>query len=149
MAVRSHYSNLHVTLLYFSVIQKFIGMPFLFCLTVPQQFVMLVWNQSNYSVDGKKLSMYNMCSTVSVLVVQWNPVKKVLKIPRKSYVLRGRFLKRVILMKWENFGAFLSWLLRREIFLTRFFLSEFHYSKFCYRCVSSCHWICPTFPFFI
>jgi hypothetical protein len=29
-------------------------------------------------------------------------------------------------MKWENFGAFLSWLLRREVFLTGFFLSEFH-----------------------
>jgi hypothetical protein len=29
-------------------------------------------------------------------------------------------------MKWENFGAFLSWLLRREIILTGFFLSEFH-----------------------
>jgi hypothetical protein len=29
-------------------------------------------------------------------------------------------------MKWENSGAFLSWLLRREIFLTGFFLSEFH-----------------------
>jgi hypothetical protein len=57
---------------------------------------------------------------------QWNPVKKILKIPRKSYFLSGKLLKSVILMKWENFGAFLSWLLRQEIFLTRFFLSEFH-----------------------
>jgi hypothetical protein len=32
-------------------------------------------------------------------------------------------------MKWENFGAFLSWLLRQEIFLTGFFLSEFHCSS--------------------
>jgi hypothetical protein len=32
-------------------------------------------------------------------------------------------------MKWENFGAFLSWLLRQEIFLTGFFLSEFHCNK--------------------
>jgi hypothetical protein len=29
-------------------------------------------------------------------------------------------------MKWNNFCAFLSRLLRREIFLTRFFLSKFH-----------------------
>jgi hypothetical protein len=29
-------------------------------------------------------------------------------------------------MKWENFGAFLSWLLWQEIFLTWFFLSKFH-----------------------
>jgi hypothetical protein len=29
-------------------------------------------------------------------------------------------------MKWENFVAFLSWLLRQEIFLTRFFLSKFY-----------------------
>jgi hypothetical protein len=66
--------------------------------------------------------------------VQWNPVKKILKIPRKSYFLSGKFLKRVILMKWENFSAFLSWLLRWEIFLTAFFLSEFHctYSKIIY-----------------
>jgi hypothetical protein len=32
-------------------------------------------------------------------------------------------------MKWESSGAFLSWLLRREIFLTGFFLSEFHCSN--------------------
>jgi hypothetical protein len=42
------------------------------------------------------------------MVVQRNPVKKILKIPRKSYFLSGKVLKRVILMKWENFGAFLS-----------------------------------------
>jgi hypothetical protein len=29
-------------------------------------------------------------------------------------------------MKWENSGAFLSRLLRWEIFLTGFFLSKFH-----------------------
>jgi hypothetical protein len=29
-------------------------------------------------------------------------------------------------MKRENFGAFLSWLLKQEIFLTGFFLSKFH-----------------------
>jgi hypothetical protein len=29
-------------------------------------------------------------------------------------------------MKLEDFGAFLSWLLRREIFVTGVFLSEFH-----------------------
>jgi hypothetical protein len=58
--------------------------------------------------------------------IQWNPVKKILKIPRKSYFSSGKFLKRVILMKHENFGAFLSQLLRREIFLAGFFLSEFH-----------------------
>jgi hypothetical protein len=58
--------------------------------------------------------------------IQWNPVKKILKIPRKSYCLSSKFLKRVILVKWENFCAFLSSLLRREIFLTGFFLSEFH-----------------------
>jgi hypothetical protein len=62
---------------------------------------------------------------VKILHIQWNPVKNILKIPRKSYFLSGKFLKRVILMKWENFGAFLSWLLRLEIFLTGFFLSEF------------------------
>jgi hypothetical protein len=60
--------------------------------------------------------------------IWWNPVKKILKIPR-SFFLSGKFLKRVgpvMLIKWENFGAFLSWLLRREIFLTGFFLSKFH-----------------------
>jgi hypothetical protein len=59
-------------------------------------------------------------------IIQWNPVKKILKIPKKSYFLSRKFLKRVILMKWENFGAFLSWLLRGQSFLTGFFLSEFH-----------------------
>jgi hypothetical protein len=58
--------------------------------------------------------------------IQRKPVKKILKIPRKSYFLSRKFLKRVILMKWENFGAFLSLLLRQEIFLTGFFLSKFH-----------------------
>jgi hypothetical protein len=37
-------------------------------------------------------------------------------------------------MKWENFGAFLSWLLRWEIFLTGFFLSKFRCIKY-YECV--------------
>jgi hypothetical protein len=32
----------------------------------------------------------------------------------------------VMLIKWENFGAFLSWLLRQEIFLTGNFLNEFY-----------------------
>jgi hypothetical protein len=32
-------------------------------------------------------------------------------------------------MKWENFGAFLSRLLRWEIFLSGFLLSEFHCSS--------------------
>jgi hypothetical protein len=40
--------------------------------------------------------------------LQSNPVRKILKIPRKSYFLSRKFLKRVTLMKWENFGAFLS-----------------------------------------
>jgi hypothetical protein len=31
-----------------------------------------------------------------------------------------------MLIKWENVGAFLSFLLRQEIFLTGFFLREFH-----------------------
>jgi hypothetical protein len=31
-----------------------------------------------------------------------------------------------MLIKWENFDAFLSWLLRWEIFLTRDFLNEFY-----------------------
>jgi hypothetical protein len=35
-------------------------------------------------------------------------IKKIEKIPRKSYFLNRKFLKRVILMKWENVGAFLS-----------------------------------------
>jgi hypothetical protein len=72
--------------------------------------------------------------------IQWNPVKKILKIPRKSYFLSGKFLTRVILTKWENFGAFLSWLLRREIFLTGGFFKqvslytdrlEYHKTVFC------------------
>jgi hypothetical protein len=49
------------------------------------------------------------------ILIQWNAVTKILRTPRKSYFLSGKFLKRVILMKWENFGAFLSWLLRREV----------------------------------
>jgi hypothetical protein len=42
-------------------------------------------------------------------------------------------------MKWENFGAFLSSLLRREIFLTGAFLSDFH-------CISikNAHVYCST-----
>jgi hypothetical protein len=64
------------------------------------------------------------------LHIQWNPVTKILKILRKSYFLSGKFLKRVILMKWENFDAFLSWFLRQEIFLTRGLLSEFHWNFF-------------------
>jgi hypothetical protein len=35
-----------------------------------------------------------------------------------------------MLIKWENFGAFLSCLLRREIFLTGDFLNEFNYYYF-------------------
>jgi hypothetical protein len=31
-----------------------------------------------------------------------------------------------MLIKWEDFDAFLSWLLKQEIFLTGFFLREFH-----------------------
>jgi hypothetical protein len=44
--------------------------------------------------------------SVEIYIVQGNPVKKILKIPRKSYFLSGKFLKRVILMKWENFVLF-------------------------------------------
>jgi hypothetical protein len=38
-------------------------------------------------------------------------------------VLKGQH---VILIKWENFGAFLSWLLRREIFLTGDSINKFY-----------------------
>jgi hypothetical protein len=34
-----------------------------------------------------------------------------------------------MLIKWENFGAFLSWLLRREIFLIGDVLSQFHHTS--------------------
>jgi hypothetical protein len=37
-------------------------------------------------------------------------------------------------MKWENFSAFLSWLLRREIFLTGFSSANFTVCKFHYNC---------------
>jgi hypothetical protein len=36
----------------------------------------------------------------------------------------------VMLIKWENFGAFLSWRLSRENILTGDVLSEFHCTKF-------------------
>jgi hypothetical protein len=39
-------------------------------------------------------------------------------------------------MKWENFGAFLSRLVRRKIFLTGFFLSEFHCTSVVIPCYS-------------
>jgi hypothetical protein len=42
-------------------------------------------------------------------------------------VLNGQH---VMLIKWENFGALLSWLLRQEIFLTRDLLNEFYSSWF-------------------
>jgi hypothetical protein len=44
----------------------------------------------------------------NVFILQRNPVMKILKIPKKSYFVSRKFLRRVILMKWENFGAFLS-----------------------------------------
>jgi hypothetical protein len=36
-----------------------------------------------------------LCAGYSHLYMQWNPVKTFLKIPRKSYFLSGKFLKRV------------------------------------------------------
>jgi hypothetical protein len=47
---------------------------------------------------------------------------------RQEIFLCGDVLKgqHVMLIKWENFGAFLSWLLRWEIFLTGDFLNEFY-----------------------
>jgi hypothetical protein len=81
----------------------------------------------NFSKNTDNLLRILKCGEMTEFFnIQWNPVKKILKIPRKSYFLSVKFLKRVILMKWENFGAFLSWFLRREIFLTGYFLSEFH-----------------------
>jgi hypothetical protein len=80
--------------------------------------------------------------------IQWNPVKNFLKSPGKSYFLSGKFLKRVrsvMLIKWKNFGAFLSWLLRREIFLTEFFLSEFYCIQlliYLYLYTHNVLWIC-------
>jgi hypothetical protein len=59
--------------------------------------------------------------------VQWNPVKKILRIPRKFYFLSGKFLKRIILMKWEKFdalfiltcyvGNFLNWVFLKWVSL--------------------------------
>jgi hypothetical protein len=47
-------------------------------------------------------------------------------------VLKGQH---VMLIKWENFGAFLSWLLRLEIFLTGDFLNKFYCtSRIWYHC---------------
>jgi hypothetical protein len=86
------------------------------------QAITLLFNPNASSENRRK-------TQISITIqIQWNAVKKILKIPRKSLakILSEKFLKRVILMKWENFGAFLSWLVRWEIFLTGFFLSEFH-----------------------
>jgi hypothetical protein len=87
---------------------------------------MLVVSQVSWLKRKKLTGSGSRYLSDKIMTLQWNPVKKILKIPRKSYFLSGKFLKRVILMKWENFGAFLSWFLRQEIFLTGFFLSEFH-----------------------
>ena len=43
------------------------GIPFLFGLTFPQQFIVLVCRLSNNAGHEKKLSMYNVCSTCSSL----------------------------------------------------------------------------------
>ena len=46
---------------------KFFGMHFMFGLTVPQQFIVLVCKSSNDAGDGKKLSMYSLCPTCPLL----------------------------------------------------------------------------------
>jgi hypothetical protein len=68
----------------------------------------------------------------------WN--RKYIKWVEKCFVDNLLFVRREIslcgdvlkgqcemLIQWENFGAFLSWLLRREIFLTGDILNEFYY----------------------
>jgi hypothetical protein len=56
---------------------------------------------------------------------------------RREIFLRGDVVKgqHVMLIKWENFGAFLSWLLRREIFLTGDFLNKFYCIFFEKSCI--------------
>jgi hypothetical protein len=55
---------------------------------------------------------------------------------RQEIFLCGDVLKgqHVMLIKWENFGAFLSQLLRREIFLTGDFLNEFYCAFLDFQC---------------
>jgi hypothetical protein len=51
-----------------------------------------------------------------------------LLILRRDIALCGDVLKgqHVMLIKWENFGSFLSWLPRQEIFLTKDVLNKFY-----------------------
>jgi hypothetical protein len=64
-------------------------------------------NQIKLYSKRMSYSIKTNIKTILLLEIQRNPVK-ILKIPRKSSFLSGKFLKRVILMKWENFDAFLS-----------------------------------------
>jgi hypothetical protein len=48
---------------------NFFSIPFLFGLTVPQQVIAFVCKSSNDAGDEKKLSMYNLCPTCSILAV--------------------------------------------------------------------------------
>jgi hypothetical protein len=64
----SYFSPYHLSPL-FKLIScpKFFSIPFLFGLTVLQQFIVLVCKLSEG--DEKKLSMYNLCRTFSILAV--------------------------------------------------------------------------------
>jgi hypothetical protein len=51
----------------FILCPKFYSVPFLFGLTVPRQFIVLLCKSSNNVSDEKKLSTYNLCLTCSIL----------------------------------------------------------------------------------
>jgi hypothetical protein len=53
----------------FILCQKFFSISFLFGLTVPQQFIVLVCKLSSNAADEEKLSFYNLCPTSSTLAV--------------------------------------------------------------------------------
>jgi len=80
----------------FILCPKFFGIPFLFGLTVLQQFNVLVCKWSNNGGDEKKLSMYNLCPTYSFLaaspvmfacVAVWEGVTCFLSLPKYTVIL--------------------------------------------------------------
>jgi hypothetical protein len=60
-------------------------------------------------------------------------VCQLLLLLRRTIFLWGHILKvqHVMLIRWENFGAFLSWCLTQENILTRDVLNEFYCMYYC------------------
>ena len=93
-------------LLNFILCPRFFSIPFLFCLIVPQQFIVLVCKLLNNAEDEKKLSMYSLCYTCSILasspvtvtcVAVMEGVTRFLSLPKYIVVLQVYSLESHIL----------------------------------------------------